>query len=59
VTLDHIVPLAAGGEHVPENLAVACRPCNASKKDRALLLFLLERAGDPTAAPAVAHRLAA
>jgi 5-methylcytosine-specific restriction endonuclease McrA len=59
VTLDHIVPLAAGGEHVPENLAAACRPCNASKKDRALLLFLLERARDRSAAAAVPHRLAA
>lgn len=59
VTVDHIVPLAAGGEHMPENLAAACRPCNASKKDRGLLLCLLERAQDQSAAAAAPRRLAA
>lgn len=29
--LDHIVPLAAGGEHTPGNTACACRRCNSTK----------------------------
>lgn len=32
--VDHIVPLARGGLHHPQNLAAACRSCNASKNDR-------------------------
>ena len=30
-TLDHVVPLARGGEHDPGNLVVACGPCNRLK----------------------------
>ena len=30
--LDHLVPLAAGGNHVPENLAVACVKCNRGRR---------------------------
>lgn len=40
--LDHVVPLAAGGEDGPTNLVGACRSCNAKKHARPLLLFLLE-----------------
>lgn len=40
---DHIVPLEAGGENVWENLTGLCRRCNASKKDKPLLLWLAER----------------
>lgn len=32
--LDHIVPLAAGGEHSRINTACACRRCNRTKSDR-------------------------
>jgi hypothetical protein len=32
-TLDHIVPWAAGGETVMENLQTACEPCNGGKSD--------------------------
>jgi len=28
---DHIVPLAAGGPNVADNLQLLCRPCNRSK----------------------------
>jgi 5-methylcytosine-specific restriction endonuclease McrA len=52
LTVDHIDALAAGDQHVPENLAAACRSCNASKKERPLLLFLLERAEEQPAAAA-------
>jgi 5-methylcytosine-specific restriction endonuclease McrA len=29
--VDHIVPLAKGGEHSARNLAIACAKCNLSK----------------------------
>lgn len=41
---DHIVALDQGGEDAATNLTAAGRPCNAAKKARPLLLFLLERA---------------
>ncbi|HUW15223.1 MAG TPA: HNH endonuclease, partial [Anaerolineae bacterium] len=31
LTLDHIVPLAKGGAHSPDNLCVLCKSCNSSK----------------------------
>lgn len=34
--LDHIVPLAAGGEHSRRNTACACRKCNLAKGDKPL-----------------------
>jgi 5-methylcytosine-specific restriction endonuclease McrA len=34
--LDHIVPLAAGGEHSRRNTACSCRKCNGLKADRPL-----------------------
>lgn len=34
VELDHVIPLALGGKHVPENVRVACRSCNAWHGDR-------------------------
>ena len=44
-TLDHIVPLAKGGPDVPENLAAACRLCNAARGDMAAEAFRAARAG--------------
>lgn len=41
--LDHIVPVVAGGIGDADNLASACRSCNAQKYTRPLLAFLLER----------------
>lgn len=32
--VDHIIPRAKGGENTVENVTVACRRCNRSKKDR-------------------------
>lgn len=43
-TTDHIVPIAAGGSNGIENLVPACERCNKSKKDRALLVWLAQRA---------------
>lgn len=34
--LDHIVPLAKGGEHSYRNTACACRACNGAKSDHVL-----------------------
>lgn len=33
--LDHIVPLAQGGEHSYRNTQCACRACNVAKRDGA------------------------
>lgn len=32
--IDHILPLAKGGQHKIENLCVSCQKCNRSKKDK-------------------------
>lgn len=34
IHLDHVVPLARGGDHTADNLRVACAPCNLSKGAR-------------------------
>lgn len=34
--IDHVVPVADGGETVPENLVTACADCNGGKADRHL-----------------------
>jgi 5-methylcytosine-specific restriction endonuclease McrA len=34
LTVDHIVPLAAGGSNSRRNLQCLCRPCNYAKADR-------------------------
>jgi 5-methylcytosine-specific restriction endonuclease McrA len=39
-TFDHIDPISRGGEHDVDNLAVACKPCNDSKGDTPLLVWL-------------------
>lgn len=33
-TIDHIVPLAKGGTHTPDNVQAACARCNVRKSDR-------------------------
>lgn len=42
-TLDHVVPISAGGAHAKDNLVPACKSCNSSKRDRSLLVFLASR----------------
>jgi hypothetical protein len=34
--VDHIHPISKGGANTPDNLCVACGPCNSSKRDRSL-----------------------
>jgi hypothetical protein len=36
ICVDHVVPLSCGGTNDPDNLVVACIPCNSSKSDRLL-----------------------
>lgn len=31
LTVDHVLPVALGGQDVPENLVAACEPCNTGK----------------------------
>lgn len=40
--IDHIEPLASGGDGEWDNLTAACRSCNASKHAKSLLDFLLQ-----------------
>jgi 5-methylcytosine-specific restriction endonuclease McrA len=42
-TVDHIVPLAAGGSNWPSNLQLLCKPCNSSKGARDPIEFLQSR----------------
>ena len=37
-TVDHVVPLVAGGADDPDNLALACFHCNRRKADRVTVL---------------------
>ena len=39
--VDHVIPLSAGGSNWPENLCLACRPCNRLKNQRMPLDFVL------------------
>lgn len=43
VEIDHIEPVAVGGLKDWTNLTGACRSCNARKRTRSLLTFLLDR----------------
>ena len=40
LTIEHVIPLSRGGTHAPDNLRVACRPCNSSKGPKLLSEFL-------------------
>ncbi len=39
-TLDHLTPQVRGGQHVVENLVLACRFCNCFKGSKTLLEML-------------------
>lgn len=36
MTMDHVIPLSAGGDHDLPNLVVCCLSCNSSKGDKLL-----------------------
>ena len=43
LTMDHVVPLNRGGDHMAGNIVPACRSCNRSKSDTPLLAFFVHR----------------
>jgi 5-methylcytosine-specific restriction endonuclease McrA len=47
-TLDHVVPLARGGAHTADNVTMACKRCNSSKRDQDLDTFLKGIYGVPS-----------
>ena len=44
LTMDHIEPLARGGEQDIDNIAAACKSCNSSKGTKSLVVWLASRA---------------
>jgi len=40
LTMDHVIPVSKGGEHVRENIVTACKSCNSKKKDRSIFYML-------------------
>lgn len=45
LTMDHVVPLARGGEHEPDNVVPACRTCNLRKHIKPASAFIAEIGG--------------
>lgn len=43
IEIEHIAPISKSFDDSWSNLATACRSCNASKSDKSLLSFLLDR----------------
>lgn len=35
-TIDHVIPLSRGGSHTPDNVKLACKPCNSRKQSKLL-----------------------
>lgn len=40
MTIDHVIPMSAGGPHDLANLVVCCQSCNSSKQDRLPAVWL-------------------
>ena len=47
LTLDHLIPQFKGGKHSADNLVVACRSCNSSKKALDLMEWMAKRGAFP------------
>lgn len=43
--MDHVTPISKGGTHTADNIVPSCVPCNRSKGNKSLLIFLLVRSG--------------
>ncbi|HWD65750.1 MAG TPA: HNH endonuclease [Solirubrobacteraceae bacterium] len=39
LTAEHLLPRSRGGRGLPENLAVACRPCNRRRRSRGIAAY--------------------
>lgn len=44
--IDHVRPIALGGDNDPDNLVAACHSCNSAKGDKTLSAFRKIRGGD-------------
>jgi 5-methylcytosine-specific restriction endonuclease McrA len=45
LTIEHLIPLSEGGSNEPDNIALACRPCNLQRgKETFMAKKLLNRA---------------
>jgi hypothetical protein len=49
LTLEHLVPRARGGHLVPENVVLACRPCNRRRGARPVDAYVRELLRDGVA----------
>ncbi len=47
LTLDHLIPQFKGGKHSADNLVVACRSCNSSKKALDLIEWMAKKGTFP------------
>ena len=43
LTAEHLLPRSRGGRGLPENLVVACRPCNRRRRSRSIASYLRAR----------------
>ena len=43
LTVEHLCPRSRNGSSLPENLLVACRDCNHTRRSRAAVSFATER----------------
>ena len=53
--IDHVIPIAAGGKTVLENLALACVSCSLSKSDRQIISDPETEADVPIFNPRLQH----
>lgn len=44
VTMDHLVPLTAGGRSTKDNIVISCWECNQKKKDQSIIDLMLAQA---------------
>lgn len=44
-TLDHLLPRSRGGTRTPENMLLACRRCNRTRRSKAPVGYARERLG--------------
>lgn len=57
LTIDHMTPQSRGGGDEMENLATACRACNASKRDLTSDEFIARKAGNVTVTPYIQKQI--
>lgn len=53
LSVDHVVPVNAGGENDPENYVCSCRKCNGEKGDQDLVSFAIAKGAEIDVDPVV------